>query len=784
VIDLGRTLTRKFILLLLGFLLLQAVQLGAGLYEIRHLGDEASRVGETGKQRARLFLLANLAQQAIANGSWDNAPRALFHATLRESDDYFPWLESFVRESRLPEADLLALVAQARHAWVSEMRPLVAQLDPTDPPAARARLVTYQALALVQVERIDQIVRRIEADIREDTRWLMVVQAVAVGLSLVLGILGIVMARYIVSLPLRRLIEAARAIADGAYDRHITIRSRDELGELAATFNRMAVAIREKTARIEALNDIAIQLTSLHSLRELPEAIMQRGMQLSGTQAACIAFYNEQSGLFDRRIAHGLSERFLNSMSFRPRGLAGQAFASGTWILSDDRPQTRHKLSRLAREEGIRAFICLPLASHASRLGVIYFYRKDRDYFLREEIGILNTFAHLAAGAIEGARLQEQTQDLAITDKLTGLRNRRLFDQRFDEEIAHARREGRPLSLLLLDVDDFKRINDGHGHAAGDAVLQSLGHALAELLWRTDFAARYGGEEFAVILPQTGWSAARRVAERIRTYVQSMPVALPSGRVVSVTVSIGIAVFPDCGRSAADLIERADQALYTAKREGKNAVRLYRDTLKLQLEREPGRIVELLNQSLDNIAPIVTAVCAKADFYHRHTEVVEQAAMQLAQALQLSAADQAALSLASRLHDLGMIVIPDALLRKRSALTAQEWQVLRQHPATGAEFLEQVPALRHLAPIVRHHHERYDGSGYPDGLKGDATPYLARVLAVADTYGSMITDWPGRTAMSPAEAREALLASAGSGLDPQIVAAFVAALDRRQTAPS
>ena len=174
---------------------------------------------------------------------------------------------------------------------------------------------------------------------------------------------------------------------------------------------------------------------------------------------------------------------------------------------------------------------------------------------------------------------------------------------------------------------------------------------------------------------------------------------------------------------------------------------------------------------------MVTAISAKAAFFRGHADLVEQAALQLAQALRLTAADTEALKLASRLHDIGMAVIPDAILNKTTQLTAEEWEQLQRHPVVAADWLEQVPALEHLAPIVRHHHERYDGGGYPDGLKGEATPYLARVLAVADGCGSMISDWPGRIAKSASEAMAALRAGAGTQFDPDIVRAFLKVLE-------
>ncbi|MBI3778545.1 MAG: diguanylate cyclase [Gammaproteobacteria bacterium] len=658
------------------------------------------------------------------------------------------------------------------------MKPLLLAFDPSIPRAASATLARFEAHVPGHMRHLDEITELLERDVTGDARALAIFQAVILGLTLLLGIIGMIMARFIVTIPLRRLIEATRSIAAGAYDKRVPTSSRDELGELAETFNRMAAAIGDKTSRIAALNEIAIQITSIHSLRELLDEIMRRGMQLTGAQAACVAFYSEEKRSFGEWITQGLSDHFVKNMNFRPGGLADEAFLAATHILSNDRPETRHKLSRLTHEESILSFVCLPLTSRTSRLGVIYFYRKDRDYFLPDEIEILNTFAHLAAGAIESARLHERTQDLAVTDKLTGLRNRRMFDQRLMEEIAHATRNAKPLSLLMIDVDDFKRINDTHGHVGGDRVLQILGHVLSGQLWKVDLAARYGGEEFAVILPQTDFQAATNVAERIRRSIEETTIPMPDKHSVGVTVSVGVACFPRCGENPESLIEHADQALYTAKKEGKNRVCLYRNILKAQLEMDPGRIVEMLNQSLDNIQPIVTAVSAKAAFYHDHTELVSRLATRLADALKIVGDERQALCHAALLHDIGMITVPDAVLNKQAPLTPEDWALIQRHPVTAAEFLEKVPALSHLAPIVRHHHEHYDGGGYPDGIKGETIPYLARVLAVADTYASMIGEWVGRKAQPPKEARRRLTVAAGTQLDPRIVSAFVEYLDK------
>jgi HD-GYP domain-containing protein (c-di-GMP phosphodiesterase class II) len=267
------------------------------------------------------------------------------------------------------------------------------------------------------------------------------------------------------------------------------------------------------------------------------------------------------------------------------------------------------------------------------------------------------------------------------------------------------------------------------------------------------------------------------VAERVRRAVAATPFALPDGSEIGVTVSIGISCYPSCAASPEAAVNTADQTLYIAKQAGRNHVLLYSETLKARIEKDPDLIVALLCENPDNVLPVVTAVAAKIPFLRPHTDKVLEAAALLAQALGLSVEERDTLRLAAQLHDIGMATIPDTLLAKTTALTPEEWKIVKQHPATGAALLEQVPKLRHLAPLVRHHHERYDGAGYPDGLKGEAMPKLARVLAVADAYGTMVSDWTGHAAVSPAQARDRLKAGAGTQFDPGMVGALLRALE-------
>ncbi|MBI5875145.1 MAG: diguanylate cyclase, partial [Deltaproteobacteria bacterium] len=398
--------------------------------------------------------------------------------------------------------------------------------------------------------------------------------------------------------------------------------------------------------------------------------------------------------------------------------------------------------------------------------------KKGGGHFTGEDESLLFMLAFQSATAVENARLYTKTTELATTDGLTSLLNRRAFMERLTEEAARSSRYEHYFSFLLIDIDHFKLVNDTYGHAAGDAVLKLLAQILKRQTRSVDIVGRYGGEEFAIILPETNSSGAQLVGERIRNVVSKLPFILPNGSEIGLTISIGIACFPSCAGNIEQLIERADAALYSAKNAGRNLVYLYRETLIVQLENNPEQLAVLLNNDAGNIEAVISAMDVKASFFREHTEKVRQYAMLLSQGLGLQDKERDELRLASLLHDIGFVATPTIILRKAGNLTDEEEAIINQHPAKGAEIIKKVAALQHLAPIIQSHHERYDGAGYPDGLKGDDIPYLARVIAVADAYASMTSGLPWRKALSKEEALKEIQAGAGLQFDPKIVEVF------------
>ena len=352
---------------------------------------------------------------------------------------------------------------------------------------------------------------------------------------------------------------------------------------------------------------------------------------------------------------------------------------------------------------------------------------------------------------------------LALTDPLTGLGNHRHFHERLERELAQAHERGLPLTLCLVDVDDFKRINDRFGHPAGDRVLSQL----ATRLRQTGEAFRLGGDEFALLLPgydeSAGLAAATSVVERIGM--------LSLEQVGEVTVSAGVAISPQQAADRDELNRLADSALYWAKEYGKNRVRAYRpDVIELaelkRLASGPDRAARFRAA-----ASLARAVDARNAYTGSHSQRVAELAARTARRLGLPDEEVELTRLAASLHDLGKLAIPEELLRKPGPLTEPERMILERHPQIGFRMLESL-GVDTVADWVLHHHERWDGSGYPDGLPGEQIPLGARIIFVADAFDAMTSECVYRRRVSPEEAVAELDRCSGTQFDPEIVMAF------------
>ncbi len=386
----------------------------------------------------------------------------------------------------------------------------------------------------------------------------------------------------------------------------------------------------------------------------------------------------------------------------------------------------------------------------------------------------LTTMALVVAGAMIGvlkdsnAKLVEEVTEAARSDALTGLLNRRGFDERFAIEIARARRQGERMSLLIGDLDRFKELNDAWGHAEGDTVLSVVGGAIAAAGRESDASARIGGEEFAILLPDTDEQGAYLAAERLRAAVQRACANQPG----SLTISVGVATFPQHGREGDSLMRAADAAVYMAKQLGRDRTVLFDPETASALAAVQRRKRPDHERQLATALRLAEALDIRDAGTSAHSQTVARYAEATARALGLPSERCERVRWAGIVHDVGKIGVDDAILLKPGALTSEEEAEMRKHTEIGARILAGSD-LSDISSWVVAHHERPDGRGYPLGLKRDEIPLEAQILAVADAYEAMTNERPYRPALTPVNAQNELIRGVGRQFESAVVLAFL-----------
>jgi diguanylate cyclase (GGDEF)-like protein len=385
-------------------------------------------------------------------------------------------------------------------------------------------------------------------------------------------------------------------------------------------------------------------------------------------------------------------------------------------------------------------------------------------------------YRDLAASYEQLAEKNERLQLLQTHDPLTGAFNHMSFQEQLQAQIETSVAKGAPLALLLIDIDSFGHYNSHLGHGAGDEVLRRVALTLERTLGLSAVLSRYQADDFAALVPGLDGEGALELAERIRCAIAAERFpgeeALPGGRL---TVSIGLACCPAHARTRESLIHKAQEALEQSKRAGQNQVHLYYSVLE-GLEDELSSSAQAL---LSAVQVLLTIINTKDHYTYGHTERVVSYALALGDHLGLSPDQRNTLKYGAFLHDVGKIQVDQSVLDKTGQLTADDWRQLRQHPTWGAEIVGGIESLADVIPLIKHHHERYDGNGYPQGLSGERIPYLARILTIADSYDAMTTDRPYKLAKTRIMAIKELRGMAGSQFDPSLVEGFAEVLERQ-----
>ncbi len=372
---------------------------------------------------------------------------------------------------------------------------------------------------------------------------------------------------------------------------------------------------------------------------------------------------------------------------------------------------------------------------------------------------------HSSVDQLRGANaelreLRAQAEQQARTDVVTGAHNRLALS----EHVALALEAGDEGGLVLFDLDHFKQINDALGHGAGDRVLVEVASRLRGAASADDCVARWGGEEFAVLIRDVrdGQELAHR-ATALQRAIDSSPIAVDADH-LKVEASGGATLLAS-GRTLDDLVELADRALYAAKRRGRNRVLLASDITASDLIAERPEAIRIAEA-------LAVAVGVREGSPPGHPSHVASLAARMARCLHLDTSTALRCELGGWLHDIGKLSVPERVLLKPRMLDDEEWAIMRTHPELGEQIVARIPALYAAGPAIRHHHEHFDGCGYPDGLSGSAIPIEARIVAVADTFSAMTHVRPYASARSAGDALSELRRCAGTQFDPAVVAAL------------
>jgi diguanylate cyclase (GGDEF)-like protein/putative nucleotidyltransferase with HDIG domain len=418
-------------------------------------------------------------------------------------------------------------------------------------------------------------------------------------------------------------------------------------------------------------------------------------------------------------------------------------------------------------------YLRAPLLWQRRTIGIIGVVRW-KNSFSPTELEMLESIGVEVGSAMENARLYATAVEAADQDPVTGLYNHRAIHQRLDAVFIQAAHDNSPLTVIMMDLNNFKRFNDTYGHPIGDQVLKRVAHVLSSRCRSGDILGRYGGDEFVVVLPETDARTAYKIAERFRDAMAEEGFQRSGERnIIPVTCSFGLATFPIDSHNRHDLLAIADANLYAAKQseEGiRGTTESQRTNLKLRAE-----------GTFEVLDALVAAVDNKDRYTRQHSEDVTDYALWIAEEMGLSEETQRVLRMGCLLHDVGKIGVPDDILRKPGRLTAEEYEVMKQHPHLGALIVGALPGMEYILDIVRSHHERWDGRGYPDGLKGEEISLLGRLVAVADAFSAMTTDRPYRKGLDWLTALEEIRTHMGTQFDPMMAQHFINAVTKRMS---
>ena len=561
---------------------------------------------------------------------------------------------------------------------------------------------------------------------------------------------------------------SVQALVPNAYSE----RERDLLVAIAeqaaiAVENSQHLTSSEQRAReLKLLAEVSRALSTQLSLRELCKTVCREARRVMDAPVFMVALLVEGSQTMRLEYCVQEETEFEFGEYSLENSIAKRVIELNQPVVLQtkaDLDSTPHRYLR-QDDKSIRSVAMAPLRLGDRCIGVMSAQSYQDGAYDDSSIRLLTAIGEQMALAVQNAELFREAKNRADRDPLTNVFHHRYLKTRLEEELERAKKSSQPVAVLMLDLDNFKLVNDTYGHLIGDEALRLVTAVLHSACRTTDVIGRYGGDEFMIVLPDTSPAQAIHIAERIDAELAAQELRPNGAAAIPLHCSIGLASFPRDGDAAADLVAKADAALYQSKRQGLPMARLQRiGQTQMRLEGNFAPVSELL-----------AALLARDPATRSHLEHVNRLAQEFAAALQLSERDRESLLLASVLHDVGKIAIPDSVLRKPGALTVEERDLVRRHPIIGAMLIEHIPGFADAATAVRHHHERYDGNGYPDRFMGDAIPLSARIVTLIDAFSAMTVDRPYHKGLRVEEAVAELRRCAGTQFCPWLVDKFAA----------
>lgn len=467
-------------------------------------------------------------------------------------------------------------------------------------------------------------------------------------------------------------------------------------------------------------------------------------------------------------------------------------------LLYDFKPEQTSEINKLGVSKNV---ICIPLNPSNAQFGVMMVF-SPRAEVTEKEVNFLSLFANQVEMAITIANLFENLKKEAVTDSLTELYNRRYFNQAIQKEVERAQRLHQPFSVISLDLDYLKKINDTHGHFFGDLAIRTIADILRKNARSIDVPSRLGGEEFSVLLPGVDSAGAMIAAERIRAAIESQDLAT----IGHITASVGVGTYPEHSIKLDELLDMTDQAMYKSKINGRNRVTMaknidneaewhevafgaFMDILTKQKVPIPNKIAKEITSKLKSINNLETkdtlfsVADTLAQTYNNHykrgiTKNKVSTAINLAKKMELPKEAIDKLKIAMLLYDIGKLLIPEDILHKKEPLTEEEKLKIKEHPLIAArKILQPISAVADIVPIIECHHENWDGTGYPNKLSGEDIPVSSQIILLVDSYYALTQNRPYRIAHTKDEALEIIRLESGKKWNEKLVDEFTGVLN-------